>query len=229
MGEGGSGKSTLISSFMVTGQVFPTVATNSFSTFALVRDLGIGESGNDTHRVSRIYVDDYIGQNFSQVVDNDELRKRQRYIKATTLAIVVDLVGPNVKGEFTASEFDKARIKDQIAAYPDNVIQLLGGMTANGDNIVLFINKLDIMKSIDTKTIKKAERAYAPLMKRLDQLRGRHLHIIVGSAAKGWGVVGTHGGNIEAASLYEVVMAGSKDVSETVLMAALKGNRLYGS
>lgn len=228
VGEGGSGKTTLIRSFTCAGNSRPIVSTGGFETYSIVRDVGIAKGDKFHRRVTRIYVDDYVGQRFSDIATNEQLQKRRKYIKSTTLVIVVDLFFPSDTTTFSRDVFDNERIKEQVRFYNhEGVRQILGKILHDGDSIVLFINRLDVLKKIDQATINKAKRAYNPLAEMFRSMKGISFSIIVGSAKKGWGVVGDASGNAEAESLYEKVTARGASISEATLLAAYKENAIH--
>ena len=229
VGEGGSGKTTLIRSFACAGTDRPIVKSGGFATYAMVKEVGVSKAGELRRTVTRIYVDDYEGQRFGDIATNVQLERRRKYVKSTTLVIVVDLFYADKTAPFSMDKFDATRIREQIKFYDnDGIRQILSKMLRDGDGIVLFINRLDVLKKIDAAVINKAKRAYRPLIDIFSSLKGISFHVIVGSAKKGWGVIGDADGNSDDASLYEKVTANGASISEATLLAALKENAIYG-
>src|SRR5262249_44108221 len=59
IGEGGSGKTTILHALTGSDDIKPDVATNELSTYTLVNEVTIERKGRVVRRLFRIYADDY--------------------------------------------------------------------------------------------------------------------------------------------------------------------------
>lgn len=207
IGEGGSGKTTIIHALTSSDKVRPDVATGSLDTFAIIKEITVVKDDKITRRIYRIYTDDYVGQEWTQGTLNPYVRKRQEIVRSSTLVIVVDLVEPTTRTDPQArqEEYSRTRVRDQLSAYNDLAIQTLVNLVGPGGQVVLFINKIDLIYPLTDEKLASIRQAYAPLIRRLSDLRGIRFHIIFGSAATGRGVVGFADGENDKLSLQEVI------------------------
>ncbi|MBR1267502.1 GTPase domain-containing protein [Bradyrhizobium sp. AUGA SZCCT0222] len=208
IGEGGSGKTTLLHALSGAAEAKPDVATAELCTYTLVHEVSIEQKGNKIRRLVRIYSDDYVGQNWVQGAQNALVKERQKLVRSSTLVIVVDLVGPGSKTD-PAKRHDKAqsrRIREQLEIYNDPAIQNLAHLLGSQGQIILFINKIDLIYPITDERIAEARLGYKSLIDRLGDLHGIRLRVIVGSAVTGLGVVGYDDGHEERKSLLKLVI-----------------------
>lgn len=208
IGEGGSGKTTIIHALTGADEARPDIATNQVSTYTLVNELTVETKGRVVRRLFRIYIDDYVGQNWVQATNMPPVRKRQEYVRSSTLVIVVDIFPPMVKLQpVTRREHaQKLRVKEHLQAYNGLSLQTLRNLLGENGQIVLFINKMDLLHPLTDEAREEAIRLYQPLIEDLAEIRGVGLHVIAGSAATGWGIVGYDRGQTASKSLYKVVL-----------------------
>ena len=211
IGEGGSGKTTIIHALTGSDEANPEIATDAYATYSIVLEINVKKSAKETRDVYRIYVDDYVGQRFVAAIRNENLELRKKVVPASLLLIVVDLFSPDKKAKNGSNDlFDKERVKEQIEFYGDGVIQIIVDLLGNGTQIVLFINKVDMIRS-DRDVERLVKTAYEPLINRLKDIRGKQVSVIVGSARTGQGIVGYNDGDSKRRSLAKVVL----DTAET--------------
>jgi GTPase SAR1 family protein len=227
IGEGGSGKTTLLHALSASSEAAPDIATAQVSTYTLVYEVSIKKDNvREKRRLVRIYAEDYEGQNWVQGTQKNELlKKRQDMIRSSTLLIVVDLVSPASKIERPPPRegIDKRRVRDQLEAYNDQSIQTLTHLIdfAEKRQIVLFINKIDLIYPVTRETIAEAKKAYSTLIDRLEDVRGAELHVLVGSAATGQAVVGYDEGHKTQTSLLKFVIDHALRIDAAKMRAAI--------
>lgn len=221
IGEGGSGKTTIVHALTGSDRVHPDISTNEMSTYTLVNEMTIEKKDETYRRLARIYTDDYVGQNWTQGALNEKVKLRQDFVKSTTLVIVVDLVKPgsSLDPAKPQEKIDKSRVKYQNNAYGDQSIQTLSRLLGDKGQIVLFINKFDLIEPRSGATREEAIRSYGPLIERLEHLRGVRLSVIVGSAFTGSGIVGYDGGVDAQKSLYKLVLDHCDEVGPDLMKA----------
>ena len=215
VGEGGSGKTTLIHSLTAAPEAVPAIATDSISTYSLVQEMTVTIKNKTVRRLFRIFIDDYVGQRFVDALNHTDINRRLDKVPATLLVIVVDLFKyeKSKQGQLR-QKIDPKRVKDQLAAYHDNVVQLLLDRASSSKHIVLFINKIDMISPMTPEIFQAAEKAYEELINTLNDVRGKQLHVIVGSARAGIGVVGYDEGHVDQKSLLQVMHDASKPIME---------------
>ncbi|HXO68620.1 MAG TPA: GTPase domain-containing protein [Bradyrhizobium sp.] len=225
VGEGGSGKTTLIHALSGAGEAQPDVATNEMSTYTLVHEISIEQKGGTIRRLVRIYSDDYEGQNWVQGTQSEQVKARQQFIKSSSLVIVVDLIGPGSKSAPTsgAGKLHSKRIKEQLLIYNDPAVQSLASLLGPNGQIILFINKADLIYPLTDERIEEAKASYAPLVEQLRELRGVRLRVIVGSAMTGFGVVGYDDGHEERKSLLKLVIDHARKIDLNQMKAIRDG------
>ena len=96
-------------------------------------------------------------------------------------------------------------MREQLAIYNDVVRQLILSRAKEGKDIVLFINKIDMLSPLTPENFAAAEEVYKPLIDSLEDVRGKRLHTIVGSARAGIGVVGHSQGREDQKSLLQII------------------------
>ncbi len=208
IGEGGSGKTTLVHALTGSEEAEPDIATAEFKTYTVVNEVNTKTNSRISRRLTRIYIDDYVGQDFTQAVDNQALKQRQNVIDSSTLVVVVDLFYPpsdSLNPLEQQPTFDIERVNEQLGVYNEPVIQILGKLVGSNGQIVLFVNKVDLISSLSPRKIKSIHQAYSRLSTQL-QLRGIKFGMIIGSAATGQGVVGYDAGAKRNRSLYKFVV-----------------------
>lgn len=207
IGEGGSGKTALVHALSSAGEAQPDVATDEVSSYTLVHEITIGQKGKSKRRLVRIYTDDYVGQDWVQGTQSPMVRARQRYVRSSTLVIIVDLVAPGtrLKPALRRDRIQTTRVKEQLRIYNEPALQNLSSLLGDGGQIILFINKIDLIYPTTDETISEAKQSYAPLIQALSEMRGVKLKVLVGSATTGLGLVGFDQGNSDQTSLLKLV------------------------
>ncbi|WP_125932093.1 GTPase domain-containing protein [Thiosocius teredinicola] len=206
IGEGGSGKTTLIRALSGAPEAAPDIATDDISTYSLVQEVTVENDNSKKRRLFRLYIDDYVGQNFIRALKDESINSRLKSIPSAFPVIVVDLFPKTTEQNGNRFKtFDQDRIDYQLSIYNDVVIQLAMSRSIGTKDIVLFINKIDKLQSVTEKSKKNAEEAYSLLIEKLKDIRGKRVHVIAGSAQNGLGVVGYSEGNNEDRSLLEII------------------------
>ena len=215
VGEGGSGKTTLIHGLTAAPEAIPSIATDKIASYSLVQEMTVEINKEKKRRLFRIFIDDYVGQRFVDALKDKNINRRLENIQASLLVIVVDLFRfDRARQDELRSSIELKRVEKQLSVYNEQVIQLLLDRTSSSRHIVLFINKIDMISPLTPKVFQAAIDAYAPLIGTLDEVRGRRLHVIVGSAQAGIGVVGYHGGRDDQKSLLQLMHDASKPFQE---------------
>lgn len=225
IGEGGSGKTTLLYALTASEKARPDYSTAQRAAYTLVHEITMETKNGVERRLQRIYSDDYVGQNWLMGTSNPDLTMRQKYVKASVLVIVVDLVAPGSK-EYPAKRresLDTDRIADQLKIYNQPAIQTLLALVGPKAHIVLFINKIDLIYPCDDTVVEAAKAAYDPLRKTLSGLRGVAFDVIVGSAATGMGVVGYWRENALKLSILEILSKSAERIDVEALRRSQNG------
>lgn len=217
VGEGGSGKTSLIKALTDSDFARPDISTDSLDSYSIVREETVtNPNGKIARSLLRIYVDDYIGQRFDQIASNPLLKKRQEIIEASVLVIVVDLFSPAQQGDEVQPQesIDNARVRRNVRFYDnDGIIQILTSILNKGQNIILFINKLDLLLPRDNESVEDIKKKFNTVIKRLN-IRGKKLDIIVGSAETGEGICGS---GINYNSLIQIVRNAAKPIDTSLV------------
>jgi len=210
VGEGKSGKTTIIHTLSGSDDANPEVSTDEYATYTLVHEINVVSTGRNKRDVYRLYFDDYVGQRFDSAVNNPLLDLRRKVIPASVLMIVVDvfLDRPPANGVF-----DLKRIREQNDFYTnEGILQILIRLLGSGKQIILFINKIDMAVAPPNINLSElAKEKYKPIIDALSRIRGKQLSVIAGSAKTGQGVVGYDGGIDSNRSLFKVIL----DATET--------------
>lgn len=206
IGEGGSGKTTLIRALTGASEASPDIGTDSISTYSLVHEVTVNQNNSKKRRIFRIYIDDYVGQQLIDCINDKTINERLEKIPAAFPIIVVDLF-PKITGkeENKYKNIDQERVDEQLRIFHGNTIQLMLTRSVNTKDIVVFINKIDKLSNVSKNSYESARNAYSSLIEQLEDIRGKRVHVIVGSAQTGCGVVGYSDGNRERRSLLEVI------------------------
>lgn len=227
IGEGGSGKTALLHALTGAAEAKPDVATPDRSTYTLVHEISIEQKGRVVRRLTRIYSDDYEGQNWVQGVSNDQVRSRQKFIPSSTLVVVVDLVAPGSQSSPAKrrAKIDTKRVREQLGIYNDPAIQTLAQLLGPDGQVILFINKIDLIYPFTDDIVEEAKAAYNPLIEQLSDIRGARIRVLVGSAATGESVVGFDHGHEDQKSLLRLVLDHAEKIDIRQLKAARDGKK----
>ncbi len=197
MGWGRSGKSSLIESLTKSLAPKDPELTNQFEIKSCKKE----EEGQ---LPVYFHFTDYRGQNFTQLVSHfirEQLAPNSllRYGDINSLIVVVDLFSANDEEDSAGQRFealDEERIKVHLQEWNTTALDAVFGLlTRDSLNYVcLFINKIDKWAGpINAEAIAKTH--YSRLIKDLrDRARGiAQFDVVVGSALRGLGIVGTNG------------------------------------
>jgi GTPase SAR1 family protein len=225
IGEGGSGKTAILHALSGANEANPDVSTATVSTYTLVNEISIVANKQETRRLVRIYVDDYVGQNWPQGALNERVKVRQSVIQSSTLVIVVDIFAPGTKTAPAERQgkFQTSRIGKHLESYNDQAIQTLKVLMGTRAQVVLFINKIDLIYPLTDEIELAIKEEFYPLIEKLEDLRGVSLHIILGSATTGLGIVGYDQGSRQRKSLYKFVVDHAERVDPSLLKKASYG------
>ena len=213
VGEGGSGKTSIIRALSGSPHAEPSRATQFPTTYSIAHEIDVkSHDGNRPKRtLERIYANDYKGQDADQLIKSNELKKREESIPSTILLIVVDLFEVKTEGQTALNPsrtFDSDRVQTQIEAYPQNLLDILYGLPSTLDGVILFINKIDKIRPLSRYSEDRVKKAFDELIIRL-RLRsaraGCEFYVIVGSAVKGLGICGFDPYNKNEPTLYELL------------------------
>jgi len=193
VGIGGSGKTSLVRALSASDHAKPDVATAHSRTYSLANEVTVNQEAQSSRRLVRFYITDHVGQDFKTILESDFYRDAKISKLKKCLVLVVDLFTPTgeTDAERAHQDFDGDRIKDNLEAYPDEMIQLLTSSLRPDDEIVLFINKIDQLRTLERQMLKKATDQYKPLTAKLKGIKGTKFSLLVGSAANGLNVCGT--------------------------------------
>jgi GTPase SAR1 family protein len=225
IGEGGSGKTTVLHALSGADEARPDVATAEVSTYTLVHETSIEVNRQITRRLVRVYADDYVGQNWVQGTQSELVKARQAIVLSSTLVIVVDVVDEGSK-LVPSQRHDKpqvSRVREHLKAYNEGAIQTLIALMGKRSQLVLFINKVDLIYPLTDQARSAILQAFHPLIERLEEIRGVELHIILGSAATGMGITGYDFGNKGNKSLYKFVVDHADEIDPYLLKKTKHG------
>jgi hypothetical protein len=79
IGEGGSGKTTIVHALSGCNEAAPDIATSIKSTYTLVNEVSIETGQQLTRRLVRVYTDDYAGQNWTSGAQSELVKKKTIY------------------------------------------------------------------------------------------------------------------------------------------------------
>lgn len=218
IGEGGSGKTSIIRALSGSYDAAPDKSTAFPRTYSIVHEVDvIDENGGIKRSLERIYANDYRGQDSSQLMQTNELTKREKRIASTIMVIVVDLFALAPAGGDPLEpqrQPDQQRIDSQIAAYPPNMLDIIFNLSDSLSGVVLFINKVDLIRQMPPRNIRDAKQAYEDLATILHE-RGKHFafEVIVGSASKGLGITGFDPTEKQSTTLYEFIKSKMVDIN----------------
>ena len=212
VGESGSGKTALVRALSGSGAANPTFTTAKFHTYSLVHEVDVKIEGKRTHTLTRLYVDDYEGQDAGQLIENQyKVKEREAAIPSTVLVLVVDLffTPPRKQGApplAPRKSWDEARVEQQLEAYSPVTIDMVAKLASKWTHVCLFINKADLIRPMYPSTEEKIQEVYAKLHDLLSvKFIRRPLTVIVGSATEGTGVVGWGDESQASLTLREVI------------------------
>lgn len=204
LGIGGVGKTAIIKALTGMTEANPAIKTTELATYMLVKEteynVNLSESGVELpeRSLTRIYLDDTIGQNLNIGFKNDRLRtERAKIIENTVVVLVVDLF-PQTMQKTTYKVPNQSRINQNIRAWEKTSLQAIRDVK-NPSTFVLFINKVDQLEFLSDAAIENAKEKYKDLMKEITKylVTNKPPYIdkdkvitIVGSAARGLGVCG---------------------------------------
>jgi hypothetical protein len=83
--------------------------------------------------------------------------------------------------------------------------------------VVLFINKMDLIYPLTDEAKDGVREAFRPIIERLEAIRGVEFHIIFGSATTGAGIVGYDWGSKGNKSLYKFAIDHAERIDPSLL------------
>jgi hypothetical protein len=113
--------------------------------------------------------------------------------------------------------FQLARVKEHVQLYTEHSIQTLVSLMGPKAQIVLFVNKMDLIYPLTDEIKSDIKKALRPLIDKLEVIRGARLHVIFGSAATGLGIVGYDMGSQENKSLFKFVVDHAEKINPALL------------
>ena len=213
-GDAGRGKTSIVRALSGSYLAAPSRATNARHTYSIVYEVDIeapiDQKGLNPRLLERVYINDFKGTNIEDGVEVTELNERERLVPSTVLLLVVDLfVTPADALPATGPHpaLDAARIKENTDFFNEGVLRILLTRPKKLTQTILFINKVDLWRPLPAKAKAKIEEEYVDLIGRIATMgREKEFIVIVGSAARGDGVVGVNSRDGEAPkTLYEVL------------------------
>ena len=222
IGDGGVGKTSIVRALSGSPFADPHSASDGEETYALAQEVDlIGRNSEPIRRMTRIYLEDHKGQDISGMMLSETVTKRQKMVPSTVIVIVVDLFASQKNMKKQAS-FQKKRITEQLSKYNSDALKTIRHKfyynSKTEDKTVkavcLFINKIDLLKTIDTASLAAAEKAYEPLIDDMNQkFADAGTYVILGAAAVGWGVVGHNKENRGTdKTLQEIIMKSTSKI-----------------
>lgn len=212
VGESGTGKTALIRALSGSGAADPSFTTAAFHTYSLVSEVDVEIEGRTTHSLTRIYLDDYEGQDAGNLIKKKHgVIDREAAIPSSILVLVVDLffTPPRLHDEPPLGpqrSWDEERVTHQIDQYPEAAIDMLASVANQWTHVVLFINKADLIRPMSAAAETRIRNRYGSLHDRLSlKFQRVPLTMILGSAVKGEGVVGWDPRTDKAMTLREVI------------------------
>lgn len=190
-GIGGTGKTSIIRALTGMRQADPESSTDKLATYSIVQEHDYKEQSKPSVRsLTRIYLEDSIGQNISVRVNDSTVEKREAAIPSTVLVLVVDLFGIQQRDKISLKP-SMSRIKDHYSEFNKTTLQSIRGSIKHISSVVLFINKFDLLKSFSKdeqeQIIKKFEKLSDSIKNIIPH---KKYYVIAGAATKGLGVVG---------------------------------------
>lgn len=197
VGEGGTGKTSLIRALTGCEKADPSVPSKGFRLYTCANEVDVRQGPDQIQRVlTRLYIEDYEGQKTNIRVNDEGVKRREAVVQSTVLIIMVDLF-PTVARtapKLTPQElWDQGRVDFQMSQYAEAMIDVLANMSSKLTKAILFINKFDLIRPTQGVELAEArvQNAYRPLIDRLDRaFAGMKFSVIVGSAATGLNVSG---------------------------------------
>lgn len=191
VGDGGTGKTSIIQALSGSPDANPAAATAENALYSIAQETNVEAGESVRRRLIRTYISDHVGQNFGSIYETAFFKNHDLSVYPQCLVIVVDLFFPDKYGENLRYDApDESRVEEQKNVYTDKQIQQLTALLKPGSKIILFINKVDKIKSDISKAIDTAKEVYDPLIQSLQRTKGAELSVVVGSARMGIGVTG---------------------------------------
>lgn len=193
VGKGGAGKTSIIRALSASDRADPTSITATNLLFSIALEVTIGSDEKSTHRrLTRIFMSDHVGQDPATILKAEFYTNPRLGHLPKCLVIVVDLFPPQglLSPKDGADTFDNTRIASTLQTFTPEHVRVITAPLSPGDQIVLFINKIDMLKSLTAGQQQAARSAYLPLAELLRGVGGARFSMIVGSADLGWGITG---------------------------------------
>lgn len=198
LGLGGSGKTTIIDTWLGAANRAPQQKTEEFEIFESTIKLASPSFGRaNTAPLIKTYISDYRGQNLGSLVRGVLVAQKLPYSPLAyglirSLIIVVDVVPPpNGDGQVTPKnqELNTERIDSHNQQWNESALEAIFGLlTSSLAYVCLFINKTDALRTpLSDENLKSH---FEPLIRRLEAMRRDNqfrLEVITGAALLGNG------------------------------------------
>lgn len=217
--EGGSGKTSLIRALSGSRSADPALPTTSFDAYNLVWEIDLKKSDvQQVRTITRVYIEDYEGQQSKKRAHDLTLKKREEMVPATVVVILVDLFVTQKRPSPPAqprAKWDEKRVAVQDAQYSTAYLDAVAGIASKATHVCLFINKADLIRPYEATTTDDILKRYEKLAERIaEEFRGQKFFRIVGSATTGWGVVGYGDGDNGTKTLLELIVDASVRIDD---------------
>lgn len=196
VGEGGSGKTSIIRSIAAMSKADPAVPTMaSAPLYCISSEVSVIRNKRRLRRRIALNIQDYRGQITQDLLKSSIVLARNGAM--TAIVLVIDLFPPVKKGslQLPARKPDPMRVAGQLKKYGLGFLELLEGLLReNLIGFLIFVNKVDLLDLKPTDAQGVARDAVQPLY---DEIVGRfetyRTRVIIGSAKLGQGVSGFDG------------------------------------
>ena len=181
-GLGGTGKTSLIRKASGCKLADPRMKTGSAKTYSIVREIAYEERTD----VCRIDMEDYRGQNASELLEN--IRISEDTFPVTALLMMVDLFEADEDRSATSDNdakalWDQARVDKHIREWSDQLIGVLLDSLTDVKYISLFINKADLVNAPIAAVEKEVKSLFTPILNSIKaRSADRLVRVFVGSA-----------------------------------------------
>jgi len=214
-GTGGSGKTSILRALSGSERILPYQPTEQYDFYILINEISSRSEDEDLaeRETTRIYVDDYKGQ-WSPDAVNPEFLERKDTIGRTTLVIVVDIAFPPQAGAVSPQikQIDEARVQQQLELFNTVFVQTLTEQLSRNDEIILFINKIDLIDRPIKEVSDEAKRAYSELLALIQTVTRKPVYVVCGSATTGLGLTGYDQGISHDRTLYQRIVDAAKPI-----------------
>lgn len=182
-GLGGTGKTSLIRHISGCRSADPRMKTGFARTYSIVREVAYEEKTE----VYRIDLEDYRGQNVSELLTNIQSSDGKRF-PVTAIVMLVDLFETDPEHYLPNPDngilWDEARVNKHLREWSDQLIGALLTATPDVKYICLFINKVDLVNAPMGSQDREIKKLFSAIISSFKS-RGsdKLIKVIVGSVA----------------------------------------------